>query len=536
MARTRPRAAASNHEPERCCICLLPMRDPARAGCAHTFCFTCLGVWAEHSRRCPLCNADMGEYIEHDLDERQPTKFFLQPLEEGFTRRVIRPPSPPAPSAGPSSGPSLTIVRRREIYASQQWARHVGANEWTGYRVALTPHDLQSGAERARALTFLERELRVWAPPHDVPHLARRLVKMFSAVDLRSPAAVHLLEPLVGDTYPHAAEHLVHELTAFLRSPFSLEEWDDVVQYGKEEYEEATRGRSRSRSRSVSVDRSGRSISRGRIYSPAPSRSSSRSPSRGRSRSGSRPSSPGRGRGYDSFRPRLRSRSRSRSRSPSSPRSSRRWDQGDSWVDPEFRKSKPQRKAVPERERHVKQVHDSGPSLLSRVAPPQAFQRAVAGAGIEIRGAADRRHSLRERLVRAKAEAKAEAENSGAPAPPNTTEEPTSEQPVEENGHAVGGDRAAELREKLLADRKKRQLREQLLARKRARSAVAAAAEDVKARALNTTPIKGVASVSSEKRAGAQMDGGGTPSKDDNAKVGGPVPGASPESAVNDRQ
>ncbi|GMK58471.1 hypothetical protein CspeluHIS016_0505030 [Cutaneotrichosporon spelunceum] len=429
MARsTRPTALSTpnDRDPERCCICLLPIRDPARAGCSHTFCFTCLGVWADQSRRCPLCSAEMGDYIEHDLDQRPPTKFFLPPLDEGFTRRTTLPRSPPEPStsAGPSAaGPAVAVDRRREIYANNDWARHVAANEWTGYRTSLTPRDLQSGAERARALTFLERELRVWAPPHDVPHLARRLVKLFSSVDLRSPAAVRLLEPLVGDTYPHAAEHLAHELAAFLRSPFPLEVWDDVVQYGHEEYEEATRGRSGSRSRA---------------------------------------------------------------------RSPRRWDQADSWVDPDFRKSKRQQKRERERERERHQSdeqarHGDGQPPLSRVGPaaPQAFQRAVAGAGIVIRGAADRRQNLLDRLARAKAEDGVIGE------PPVKDDTVAVEAAPTQNGHGTAGGRAAELREKLLADRKKRQLREQLLARKRARNAVAAAAEDVKARGLRQSGLPG---------------------------------------------
>jgi hypothetical protein len=111
----------------------------------------------------------------------------------------------------------------------------------------------------------------------------------------------------------------------------------------------------------------------------------------------------------------------------------------------------------------------------------------VAGAGIEIRGAADRRQSLLDRLARAKAE--------GAASPPKPDAAETTPPAQAENGHTTGGGRAAELREKLLADRKQRQLREQLLARKRARSAVAAAAQDVKARA-STTPGKSAASAS----------------------------------------
>lgn len=178
---------------------------------------------------------------------------------------------------------------------------------------------------------------------------------------------------------------------------------------------------------------------------------------------------------YDSFRP----RSRSRSASP------RRWDQGDSWVDPSFRKRPPP--AGRQEQRNGKDTSQRGHELLDRLGPSQsqAFQRAVAGAGIVIRGAADRRQSLLERLARAKAEGEAGDEGRGEAGGVHVAQSPPAAE-AEGNGHSAGGDRAAELREQLMVERKARQLREQLLARKRARNAVAEAALDVKARGART--------------------------------------------------
>ena len=36
--------------------------------------FECIGVWANQSRRCPLCSADMAPFLLHDLNNPIPTK------------------------------------------------------------------------------------------------------------------------------------------------------------------------------------------------------------------------------------------------------------------------------------------------------------------------------------------------------------------------------------------------------------------------------------------------------------------------------
>lgn len=76
--------SAGSDNAERCAICLMPVTDRTRGACQHEFCvrrgvarsqqFKCIGVWAGQSRRCPLCNADMGEHFTHDLDHNPPSK------------------------------------------------------------------------------------------------------------------------------------------------------------------------------------------------------------------------------------------------------------------------------------------------------------------------------------------------------------------------------------------------------------------------------------------------------------------------------
>lgn len=257
---------------------------------------------------------------------------------------------------------------------------------------------------------------------------------LLSAVDVRSDAAVLLLEPLVGDA---AAQHLAHELYSFLRAQRALEEWDDLVHYDDvagEPVREVLRQK-RARSDSASSSRSRRS-SRGRSYSY------SRSPSRDLAKP-------------DSFRP-----------SPSP--GGKRWDEADSWIDPEYAEEL-RRRREPKRRRESRQSREPRPlqsnrgrELLDRMSPGGAFGAAEPEAGLVIRGAAERRASLLERLAKVKGgdggDGKADATGVGHEPPKN--------------------DRAQELRERLLAEKKKRVLKEQLMARKRARGAIVEAAEE----------------------------------------------------------
>lgn len=322
------------------------------------------------------------------------------------------------------------------------------------------------------------RELRVWAPPDDVESLADHIVALLGAVDVRSDAAVRLLAPLVDGTYPHAAEHLAHELYTFLRSPFAeLSAYDEVVQYDAEPAKpvlDAQRVRERRRSSgSLSATSSGGSGGRSPMSQDSSAfarHSRSRSPSRRcscacshSSRSRSRDRDLGRS---DTFRP-----------DPSV--GERRWDQPDSWIDPEYadelarrdkqRKRREQRSRARERKR-VAAAEAGGAAgvngtVAGATAPGATFARAIAGItanakqNMAIKGAADaagdRRQSLLDRL------AKARGDTSSDPQEEDTATEP----PVDT------GDRVNALREQLLTERKRKVLREQLLARKRAKSA-----------------------------------------------------------------
>ncbi|OCF34107.1 hypothetical protein I316_04055 [Kwoniella heveanensis BCC8398] len=342
---------------ERCVICLMALRDRTIVGvCGHEFCFECIGVWANQSRRCPLCSADMAPFLLHDLDASKPTKFYLPPL-----------PSRKLPSAslpGPSRGRlppvhrliqeepetiepdelDLQVERRREIYRHGLYVKHIGSNPTTRFRPNPTPRQLaEDPILIQRATAFLRRELRVWSLV-DVEFLTTYILSLLKTIDIRSEPAIRLLADFLDDnnddendhrnnagtagqagTSTTTAEHFAHELYNFLRSPYKeLRKWDEIAQYdpipsspySRRSLSQASPQRARSRSRARSQSRS--SISRS--PSPYSSRSGSPSPSRFPSKRRDR------GRDWhrrDTFVPSV---------SPDA----KRWDEHDTWLDPEY--------------------------------------------------------------------------------------------------------------------------------------------------------------------------------------------------------
>lgn len=303
-----------------------------------------------------------------------------------------------------------------------------------------------------RARSFLTRELQLF-PQVDPQSTTTQLINLFKVIDLRSTIAGNLLHDMIGNE----GDRLLHELYSFLRSPFELEDWDEIDQYGADE---CPRGRTVSRSPAPEADP--RSDSRGRSRSRSRgsrSRSWSRSSSRDRwSRDRSRSTSVDRRRRGDQFVPPALS-------------GERRWDRSDSWVDPEFARPRRRRRGGKrEREREARREAAKDRERFGGDQPhinPALVGSSDGQADISIKGSAERRQSLLERLARLKAQ-------EGQPAPHHAEKshdlvDGTEAQPGVAV-HANDEDKAAQLREKLIAERKRKVLREQLLARKRAKT------------------------------------------------------------------
>lgn len=359
-----------------------------------------------------------------------------------------------------------SLSKRRRIYDRELWSLHIPSNKWTKY-TNITPYDFRSPSEvgngesssdgvasesetARRARSFLTRELQLF-PDIDPQSTTTRLINLFKVVDLRSMIAGNVLHDLIGDD----GDRLLHELYSFLRSPFELEDWDDIFQYGSRECP-----RGRTVSRSPPPEPEGRSQSRGR--------------SRGRSRSWSRSSSRGRSSSRSSSEDRW---SRDRSRSAAGDRrrrgdqfvppvapGERRWDKSDSWVDPEFARPRRRRRGGRrEREREARREAAKERDRFGTDNP--ATVGANGQTDLSIKGSAERRQSLLERLARLKSQ-------DDPPAPQIIAQAPGEAQPATVVKQESEEDKAAVLRERLIAERKRKVLREQLLARKRAKTEV----------------------------------------------------------------
>lgn len=226
-------------ESEPCTICLQPITERAIAvPCNHLmFDFLCLLSWLEQQPTCPLCKADVKE-VQYDWRGPEDWKTYrvLESTLESRRRRGTRPPPVPAPVVH-----DPRLERRRQVYRERLFSRHVGANDFSGYR-DFTPADFATSAElQSRARSFLRRELQVFPFLDPVPtarrggrtreYLREYIVAVLKQHELKgaSGQAEDLMAEYLGR---ENAQLLAHELEAFLRSPCGrLEEWDRVVQY-----------------------------------------------------------------------------------------------------------------------------------------------------------------------------------------------------------------------------------------------------------------------------------------------------------------
>ncbi|TYJ55817.1 hypothetical protein B9479_003469 [Cryptococcus floricola] len=280
---------------ERCIICLMGLNDRTIVGvCGHEFCFECICIWSNQSRKCPLCSGDMAPFLLHDLDAETPTKYYLPPLPSKSAQETIRDRLPTRQERARSGEPivpdevDLQVARRRQYYQHELYAKHMGTNRHSRFRPNPTPRQISEDPQLAqRAQAFIRRELRIW-PALDVEYLTTYILSLLKAIDARSEAIVRLLsEFLDTDEFPSAAEHFAHEVYSFLRSPFRfLSEYDEIAQYDPIPQSPSPRGRSplpkalspRGRSHSRSFDSlSSRSYSRSRSPSPYSDYSRSRS-------------------------------------------------------------------------------------------------------------------------------------------------------------------------------------------------------------------------------------------------------------------
>ncbi|KAH8827760.1 hypothetical protein DL96DRAFT_1600205 [Flagelloscypha sp. PMI_526] len=328
--------AEEEEEEDNCSICLHPYNDRTLIPtCSHEFCFECILVWSEQSRRCPLCAANLGDYLIHKirskfdyekrylppLASKSPKPHVpLQPMSVTGRRRQARPPVRdrwgPRDADDEEDRLDRSIQRRKWLYERHLFAKHVASNAHTRFKPYPTPAQFAASPELiSRTITFLRRELRVWVSL-DIEFLTTFIISMMKSIDIRSESAVKLLSEFLDMDTPYAegyrhpnAEHFAHEVYTYVRSPFKdLFVYDAAIQYDETPPTSF-------HSNATDPSTSNRNSAGGRRRSPSPS-PVRRSPSLHR-RSSSPPScSPS---------PRYRSLSfQPRSPSPQRPTSSRR--------------------------------------------------------------------------------------------------------------------------------------------------------------------------------------------------------------------
>ncbi|TNY20857.1 hypothetical protein DMC30DRAFT_351654 [Rhodotorula diobovata] len=273
LARTTAAAAAGegggdgdgDDDEEHCAICLSPIENKTVVyPCHHgQFCWNCIRAWTDQSRKCPLCLGPI-EHLIHNI--RSPKDYqvhYLLPLHTlASTSSAALDPLPPRGNRPPRVNEALPrhalygrsrlaltarfggedeatwrerqaereLERRRYIYREGLYAKHVASNRYTGFK-PFSPQTFASNSElKAKVIKFIRRELQVF-PAVDVAFLTTYLVSIASQLDLRSSAAIRLISDFLSE---QDAQHLVHEITTFARSPFkALDGYDRFVQYGR---------------------------------------------------------------------------------------------------------------------------------------------------------------------------------------------------------------------------------------------------------------------------------------------------------------
>ncbi|GAA5991348.1 hypothetical protein JCM5350_006992 [Sporobolomyces pararoseus] len=245
---------------ELCAICLAPIDNKTVVfPCHHgQFCWNCIRAWTDQSRKCPLCLGPIEHLIHNIRSTKDYSTYHLLPLHTLTASssssilpapRSRRPPTASSSSSLPRHAlygrqamqnldtptprerlEEIALERRKYIYREGLYAKHVASNRYTGFK-PFSPQTFSLNSDlKAKVIKFIRRELQVF-PAVDISFLTTYLISIASQLDLRSPAALRLVSDFLSES---DAQHLVHEIVTFARSPFtSLEGYDRFIQYGR---------------------------------------------------------------------------------------------------------------------------------------------------------------------------------------------------------------------------------------------------------------------------------------------------------------
>ena len=253
---------------DTCVICLEPISERAiTVPCDHVvFDYLCLLNWAQDHPSCPLCKTKL-EAIQYDWASPEDYKTYNVPhgtstsverrSETSHSSRRLLSRRPRCQNRRPAyplvaANDDAAIDRRRHVYRSQLFSYHVGSNRTSQFK-DFTPYTFSHDKTlQNRAREFIRRELQVFEflktdnmqPRH--PDIAvRRYRSTFSNSEFVLEYIMSILgtkdirdcsgeaERMIGEFLGADNTRLfLHELNAFLRSPYELKYWDMHVQYG----------------------------------------------------------------------------------------------------------------------------------------------------------------------------------------------------------------------------------------------------------------------------------------------------------------
>jgi hypothetical protein len=289
-------ASQDDEDIYNCIICHSQITQPCIADlCRHRdYDFACLVNWLQISSTCPECRAPVksvryGSAAENEeawATYKVPAEGRVVPLQQSealepalseperraqiaryrrHRRDQRRRQEAERRASEEFSLRNESLERRREVYAHNLYSLHIGTNRKSGYR-DLTPADfLVDDALVTKVRRWLRRELQVFPDlqaatmsraliahsieavrvaarcPLLVTNTRRKLsnaeflmeyiIAILKTVDMQasSGAAQDLLADFIGTAHSRL---LLHELRAWLRSPYeSLEQYDLAVQY-----------------------------------------------------------------------------------------------------------------------------------------------------------------------------------------------------------------------------------------------------------------------------------------------------------------
>lgn len=265
-----------------CVICLDSISEKCVATpCRHSYDYVCILNWLELRQSCPLCNTLVEGLLVHTKDGKiHKVSGISQDEGDGGVRSEsksmylgtvrmlipsyqhhVEPPrsaSAPVPNTTSSTGlgqiahrnrtlssrrprrrrsPSpvsedTALLRRRFVYKHKLRSLYVGSNRMSRFR-NVSPRDFREDEELAsRARMWIRRELRVWEWTRgNAEFLIEYVVGILKSVDLRGSngQAEEMVAEVLGT---ESAQIFIHELNAFVRSPFTaLQHFDNFVQY-----------------------------------------------------------------------------------------------------------------------------------------------------------------------------------------------------------------------------------------------------------------------------------------------------------------